>query len=170
MVFWRPTSSTSWWIGDIWWHPEGCGTPVALVTEVLSAKAVQWGLSKTLFDRLSEKQLPMLLDTQLLCWLQRSSAKCIEFAKQLLLAARPLYQSLMGDCHGRPFSDFGVWCHVLHPAVEVPDASEAVCFSSSCLLWKSTEDFRSHSPAGCPGISRQPRWKDGNSVPRVEHN
>lgn len=46
---------------------EGCGTsPVASATEVLSAKAVQWGLSKTLFDRLSEKQLPMLLDTQLL--------------------------------------------------------------------------------------------------------
>ena len=64
--FWSPTSSTSWSrIGDT--LTEGCGTsPVASVTEVLSAKAVQWGLSKTLFDRLSEKQLPMLLDTQLL--------------------------------------------------------------------------------------------------------
>eukprot|EP00435_Cladocopium_sp_Y103_P056471 s1039_g19.t1 len=40
------------------------GDPHQLPPTVLSAKAVQWGLSKTLFDRLSEKHLPMLLDTQ----------------------------------------------------------------------------------------------------------
>ena len=34
--------------------------------EVLSSKAIQYGLSKSLFERLAEKHRPMLLDTQLL--------------------------------------------------------------------------------------------------------
>lgn len=42
--------------------------------EVLSAQAIRWGLSTTLFDRLRrQKHVPMLLDVQLLASRQRES-------------------------------------------------------------------------------------------------
>ncbi|CAK9002137.1 unnamed protein product [Durusdinium trenchii] len=40
------------------------GDPQQLPPTVLSLKAIRWGLSTTLFDRLSGQQQPMLLDTQ----------------------------------------------------------------------------------------------------------
>ena len=40
--------------------------------EVLSAQAIRWGLSTTLFDRLAQKHVPMLLDVQLLARLSET--------------------------------------------------------------------------------------------------